>query len=244
MAGRRGAASWQPSTHMVLSLVLTCCWLALCSASTEFYIAEQMIDNADVSPLNSGRLLVDPRPPPPIPNPKAWTLATEKDALQRRGLESESNNKDESTSSPSSSSSSVQTSMAQTQSISAATAHHTQTTSTSSSLPSLSTQSSLPSSSPLPTPFDQGFTGNMTESCTNFFNQFLADSTFTSCLPFSLLLQVCLRSFLQVRKVLTSIEFRVLLPSLQIHPRNHPNPRCNMRRQRQHLHQLHEQSLR
>ena len=185
-----------PSANMFL-VTVTCC-LALCSAASEFYIAEQMIDSADVSSLNSGTLLVDLRPPPIPPNPKAWTLATEKDALQRRGLKVEDDNKDESTSS---SSSAHQTSMAPPESTTAAVAHHTtasaspkSSSSTTSSAASLTTQSSQPSSSPLPTPFDQGFAGNITESCSNFVYRFLADPTFTSCLPFSLLLQVCLRS--------------------------------------------------
>ena len=178
-----------------LSFVTFLCCLALCSAASEFYIAEQMVDSSDVSSLNSGTLLVDLRPPPVPPNPKAWTLGTEKDALQRRGLKVEDDNKDESTSSPSS----VQTSMAPSESTAAAAAHHTtassatkSSSSTFSSAASLATQSSQPSSSPLPTPFDQGFAGNITESCSNFVYGFLADSTFTSCLPFSLLLQVCL----------------------------------------------------
>jgi len=42
----------------------------------------------------------------------------------------------------------------------------------------------------LPSPYDQGFSGNITESCSNFVYGFLRNSTFQSCLPFSLLLQV------------------------------------------------------
>ena len=175
-----------PSAHMLL-VAFACC-LALCSAAAEFYIAEQMVDSADDSPLKSGILLVDLRPPPVPPNPKAWTLATEKDALQRRGLKVEGEDQDESTSA---SPSAHQTT--------AAAAHHTTASSATKSSPSTSrssasmaTQSSQPASSPLPTPFDQGFAGNITESCSNFVYGFLADQTFTSCLPFSLLLQVCL----------------------------------------------------
>lgn len=44
--------------------------------------------------------------------------------------------------------------------------------------------------SQLPSPYDQGFNGNITESCSNFVNGFLMNSTFQACLPFSLLLLV------------------------------------------------------
>lgn len=43
----------------------------------------------------------------------------------------------------------------------------------------------------LPTPFDSGFTSNITSTCSSFMMDFLANETFKSCLPFSLLLQVC-----------------------------------------------------
>lgn len=43
----------------------------------------------------------------------------------------------------------------------------------------------------LPTPFDSGFTSNITSTCSSFMTGFLANETFKSCLPFSLLLQVC-----------------------------------------------------
>jgi hypothetical protein len=203
MAGRRGAN--------VLFLVCICWLFSLCSAARGFYISEQMIDSsADVSPLDSGsgRLLVDLRPPP---NPKAWTLATKEDALQRRGLGTEDNNNDESTSdesSSTSSSSAQETSMASSYTTTATPAHHTHTSSSStttisssSTSASSSAQSSQPSSSPLPTPFDQGFAGNITEGCSNFVYKFIAEQTFISCLPFSLLLQVCfLRLFQKGKK--------------------------------------------
>ena len=215
MAGRRGGVV--PSAK--LSFVALLCCLAFCSAAPEFYIAEQMVDSSDVSSLNSGTLLVDLRPPPVPPNPKAWTLGTEKDALQRRGLKVEDDNKDESTSSPLSA---QQTSMASSESTAAAVAHHTTASSTmksssltSSSAASLATQSSQPSSSPLPTPFDQGFAGNITETCSNFVYGFIADSTFTSCLPFSLLLQVCLHLSYR-NNDLTSIR----IPSPSSKPKN------------------------
>jgi hypothetical protein len=45
--------------------------------------------------------------------------------------------------------------------------------------------------SQLPTPFDIGFSNNITSSCQSFMTSMLTNATFTSCLPFSLLLQVC-----------------------------------------------------
>jgi hypothetical protein len=208
MAGRRGPVSlWLPIDMNMLLLVFTC-WIALCSASPEFYISEQMVDSADVSVLNSGRLLVDLRPPPARPNPKAWTLATKEDALQKRGMAAEdNNNKDEPTSS-SSSASQQKTTMPSSDSTTQAPEHHTTTTTKSSptsaatsSSAALTTQSSQPSSSPLPKPFDQGFGGNTTENCSNFIYGFLSDQSFTSCLPFSLLLQVCPRSLPHMGKM-------------------------------------------
>lgn len=192
MAGRRGADFLPQSANMLLLLFTF--YFALCSAASEYYIAEQMIDSAEVSsPLDSGMLLVDLRPAPVPPNPKSWTLATEAEALQRRGLEGENNNnRDESTSSTSS-----KTSMASSETSTAPKAHKTTASethsSTSTSSSSLATQSSKPSPKALPMPFDQGFTGNITDSCSSFVNGFLADPTFKSCLPFSLLLQVCPR---------------------------------------------------
>lgn len=48
-----------------------------------------------------------------------------------------------------------------------------------------------PTDSPLPKPFDGGLGTNYTQSsCPSFLKSFLNNDTFTSCLPFSLLLQV------------------------------------------------------
>lgn len=68
-------------------------------------------------------------------------------------------------------------------------------TSTSSSV--LTAETETPSA--LPVPFDQGFSGNITDSCSNFMYGFLTNSTFKSCLPFSLLLQNS-NSFFQASK--------------------------------------------
>jgi hypothetical protein len=48
---------------------------------------------------------------------------------------------------------------------------------------------------PLPHPFDTSLGNNFTtSSCPSFFNSFLTNGSFTDCLPFSLLLQVCTTS--------------------------------------------------
>jgi len=67
-------------------------------------------------------------------------------------------------------------------------------TSTAASTPSatsISVETSVASSSPLPQPFDTNLGNNFTNpNCPTFFSRFLADDTFQKCLPFSLLLQV------------------------------------------------------
>lgn len=56
---------------------------------------------------------------------------------------------------------------------------------------STASSGSDPTDSPLPKPFDGGFGTNYTQSsCPTFLKSFLTNDTFTSCLPFSLLLQV------------------------------------------------------
>ncbi|TGO89819.1 hypothetical protein BPOR_0092g00050 [Botrytis porri] len=56
----------------------------------------------------------------------------------------------------------------------------------------------------LPTPFDSGFTSNITSTCSSFMMDFLANETFKACLPFSLLLQNS-NSFFQASKSLVRI---------------------------------------
>ena len=61
----------------------------------------------------------------------------------------------------------------------------------SATLSSTASSGSDPTDSPLPRPFDGGFGTNYTQaSCPSFLKSFLNNDTFTSCLPFSLLLQV------------------------------------------------------
>lgn len=62
----------------------------------------------------------------------------------------------------------------------------TAATTTSSGLASATDTSSVT----LPTPFDLGFSNNITSSCESFMTSMLSNATFQTCLPFSLLLQV------------------------------------------------------
>lgn len=56
----------------------------------------------------------------------------------------------------------------------------------------VSSSLSTTSTSPLPSPFDSSLGNNFTAaSCPTFFQSFLSNSTFSECLPLSLLLQVC-----------------------------------------------------
>lgn len=76
------------------------------------------------------------------------------------------------------------------------TATATESSSSSSTLAESQTSSGLVSAATgatatLPTPFDSGFSSNITSTCSSFMMNFLANETFKACLPFSLLLQVC-----------------------------------------------------
>lgn len=180
------------TSHILLFFFMTCC-LSLTSAS--IYIEESMVEFDEVQPDESellkssldrlartGTILVDQDLPPP--NPKAWTLATEHDDLQRRN--DPFGNQDQDAHSSSS------TSMITT----APAASSTKSSGTKSTRTSSTVAPTTEAASPLPVPFDQGFSGNITDSCSNFMYGFLANSTFKACLPFSLLLQVCLTLFL------------------------------------------------
>ncbi|KAH8595739.1 hypothetical protein B0O99DRAFT_511562 [Bisporella sp. PMI_857] len=118
-----------------------------------------------------GRILVDPRPEPDL---ESWLPATENDDLKlvRRAESDPFSNQDSTSNAKSTSSSSTTKSSSATK-----TASSTGITA--------ATQNALSS---MPQPFDQGFDGNITESCTNFMYGFLTNSTFKACLPFSLLL--------------------------------------------------------
>jgi hypothetical protein len=54
----------------------------------------------------------------------------------------------------------------------------------------LTTSTSMPIPTDLPLPFDQSLSSNLSASCEQFFDTFLADPAFKNCTPLSLLLQV------------------------------------------------------
>ncbi|TGO10701.1 hypothetical protein BPAE_0998g00010 [Botrytis paeoniae] len=92
---------------------------------------------------------------------------------------------------------------------STSTATATDSSSSSSTLAESQTSSGLVSAATgttasLPTPFDSGFTSNITSTCSSFMMDFLANETFKACLPFSLLLQNS-NSFFQASKSLVRI---------------------------------------
>ncbi|KAF7930855.1 hypothetical protein EAE99_004105 [Botrytis elliptica] len=91
---------------------------------------------------------------------------------------------------------------------STSTATATDSASSSSTLAESQTSSGLVSAATgttnLPTPFDSGFTSNITSTCSSFMMDFLANETFKACLPFSLLLQNS-NSFFQASKSLVRI---------------------------------------
>ncbi|TEY77674.1 hypothetical protein BOTCAL_0052g00130 [Botryotinia calthae] len=89
------------------------------------------------------------------------------------------------------------------------TAAATESSSSSSTLAESQTSSGLVSAATgttasLPTPFDSGFSSNITSTCSSFMMNFLANETFKACLPFSLLLQNS-NSFFQASKSLVRI---------------------------------------
>lgn len=186
-------ASTANSKLLCLLIFLTCC-ISLTSA-TSYYIDEEMVEEREVEPLEStfarlarsGTILVDQSPPPipvgewsedPVPE------SNDHDLKPRDGTNS------------SSSASTANTTLKTSISSSATAAASTTVT----SIPADTTASA----SPLPSPFDIGFSGNITSDCQSFMNSMLSNATFKTCLPFSLLLQNS-ASFFQVEKSLVRV---------------------------------------
>jgi hypothetical protein len=176
------------STSSLLLLILLTCCISLSTAQS-YYIDEQMIEELEAETsedvgsalsrlAKSGTILVDQGPPPG----QVWTLATEFDDLNRGAVEHSSSSSSSSDNHESVTSSSI-SSMITTAST-AATRFGTKTSSTTVAA------ATTVSNSPLPSPFDQGFSGNITDSCQSFMDGMLGNASFKSCLPFSLLLQV------------------------------------------------------
>ena len=196
---RSSRRSLPASSLLMFLLLLTCC-ISLSSAS-HFYIDEEMIESIEAETsedlgaalarlAKSGTILVDQGPPP---NPKAWTLATEHDDLQRRGTDDHSSSSSSST--PASTSSPQSKDDTSASMITTATTTGTRSGTKTSSSTGIAVATTA-SNSPLPSPFDQGFSGNITSSCQSFMDAMLANATFKACLPFSLLLQVRCQLFL------------------------------------------------
>jgi hypothetical protein len=80
----------------------------------------------------------------------------------------------------------------------------------------------------MPHPFDTVLGNNFTEGCQNFFLAFLANSTFSDCHAFSLLLQVCLIAMKRRISMLTAADLKRLLRCLQVVCSHHADPRRNL----------------
>ncbi len=155
-------------------IVLTCCISLSSAAHAGYYIDEQMIEARQAETLEStlerlargGIILVDQSPPPVLA--RQWAAdpvpEPETDDLKPRAAVAASTTLVTSISSSSTVASSTTTS-----SIAADTTD---------------------SASPLPSPFDSGFSNNITSDCQSFMTSMLSNATFKTCLPFSLLLQV------------------------------------------------------
>lgn len=129
----------------------------------------------------SGPLLIDTSPPPmkdPVSND--WVLATLEEDLKRRKRQVGNDEETPTTRVSSSTRVASPTGVAQAS---------TTLTSVSSSSSSVATPEET-GSTPLPKVFDSGFGGNLTSSCQSYMDKMLADRTFQSCLPISLLLAV------------------------------------------------------
>lgn len=165
-AGRR------PALFLSIFIVLTCCL----SFSSAYYIKEEMVEDIDSSGADdsdilgsafaalakTGTIVIDQRPPPV---PGSWRLASEEESIMVKRHDAATDT-------------------------TSTTSHTASMTSTPSTTSTASTTSASQTSSPLPSLFDSGYSSNITTTCANFFTDFLSNSTFKSCYPFSLLLQV------------------------------------------------------
>ena len=135
----------------------------------------------------------------------------------------------------SSSAASVPSTSAEPSSVSSASSSSTPTASS-----PLMTASTVPTNQPLPRPFDTSLGSNFTSSsCPAFFDSFLNNATFSSCLPFSLLLQVChlpsIGSLLSTTDICFVIELQFIFSGREIPDTTHTDPRCNMQSRLCHL---------
>ncbi|KAI9849631.1 MAG: hypothetical protein M1837_002756 [Sclerophora amabilis] len=156
---------------LVISFLLICCPPATAAASGfegKGPLLRSTLERLD----RTGHILTDQRPAPFVSN------------VHRRQLESSTHQKAASASADSSAtalSSKIDPPSPSTGSM---------TMAASPSTSSVVTDPNAPSDTPLPRPFDTSLGSNFTTStCPDFFASFLANSTFKSCLPLSLLLQ-------------------------------------------------------
>ncbi|KAL3419571.1 hypothetical protein PVAG01_08069 [Phlyctema vagabunda] len=195
--------------HRILFLCLLICFFIVQSAAQPLSgssLEEQMIEvdenseSASLSPsprekllpeddllgstldrlARTGTILVDQRPPPVPVSPTSWELANVEEAIQLRIKQRRWNKKRQVTASASSTPTAT-----------------VSTTTTASVLVVAATDTATS----LPTPFDSGFSNNITDSCNAFLDNVLNNATFKKCLPFSLLLQSS-NSFFQISKSL------------------------------------------
>lgn len=197
---RHRQISSKPHHFLLLLLLLSSCFVSIASAA-KIYLTDEMVEVRGANEPESskdlgstfhrlaktGTILVDQSPPPvAAPAPADWVLATLPDDLQRRDVPLDHRGED----------------AAAATTLSTSTVKSSQTAAVASS--STTSSAASETTSALPVPFDVGFQSNITTGCASFMNDMLSNSTFKTCLPFSLLLQNS-NSFFQAEKSLVRI---------------------------------------
>jgi hypothetical protein len=224
--------------HIILltfTILLTC--ITPTVSAKALYISEQMVETpknlAPAVPEKpedprsalsrlalAGPILVDLSPPPrKDPNSNTWVLASLEEDLRRRKRQVGGDEQPSTSSRVSSTRASTTTRAAQ-----VSTTVTGKTTPTSSATSAVAPEET--GSTPLPKVFDSGFGGNLTNSCQTYMDNMLADKTFQSCLPISLLLAVSYTStssHAMSTNLIASVLER-LLPDNEIGPPHHPSP--------------------
>ncbi|PBP22540.1 c6 zinc finger domain containing protein [Diplocarpon rosae] len=178
---RRQPTRITTTPRLILLLIAFACCFSLTSASHPFQIEEELVE-VEAQSLVLGSTFESLAQsgtiltdPNPAPEPRNWAPHPAAGADLRRRAGTEAAASDGSSSTEA-------------------------PTSTASGMAAAET----PSTGTLPTPFDMGFSGNISTGCNSFMTSMLANSTFNECLPFSLLLQNS-NSFFQVTKSLVRI---------------------------------------
>lgn len=226
--GRRRRPTTEPLTVLLILLSTILLLAPLCTPAAAIEIPAQFRRGPQFARLaRRGEILVDRPPSAPVP-------------IQRR---QGGDLFDTATSTSTKSSSSSSSRAVSTYSTTATPLPSTVTAPSSNSGSSTATVITAPESTnvPLPRPFDTSLGSNFTSAdCPNFFSSFLGNSTFTSCLPLSLLLQVSLPFPLSSTNPISavdavSIELQLLLHRLQIPRRHLRHPRRHLPRRLPHL---------